>query len=71
MDLVPHYAERIAMTPLCLRLDEVAARIGVSPRTVSRLIASGDLPSITILRRRVVPVEALEAYLAGRIARAR
>lgn len=59
------------MTPLCLRLDEVAARIGVSPRTVSRLIASGDLPSITILRRRLVPVEALETYLAGRIERAR
>lgn len=59
------------MTPLCLRLDEVAARIGVSPRTVSRLIASGDLPSITVLRRRLVPVDALEAYLAGRIARAR
>lgn len=59
------------MTPLCLRLDEVADRIGVSARTVSRLIASGDLPSITVLRRRLVPIEGLEAYLASRIARAR
>jgi excisionase family DNA binding protein len=59
------------MTPLCLRLDEVADRIGVSARTVSRLIASGDLPSITVLRRRLVPVDALEAYIAGRIARGR
>lgn len=59
------------MTPLCLRLDEVAHRIGVSPRTVARLVASGDLPSITVLRRRLVPVEALETYLAGRIARGR
>lgn len=44
----------------------VADRLAVSARTINRMIASGDLPSFKVGRRRLIRVEALRAWLAGR-----
>jgi excisionase family DNA binding protein len=51
-------------------LQEVAEKLGVSPRTLARLIASGELPSLTIGRRRLIRSAALEAWLEAREMRA-
>lgn len=51
-------------TRLALAVDEVAEALGVSARTVERLIASGELPSKKLGRRRLVAVAALERFLA-------
>jgi excisionase family DNA binding protein len=44
---------------------EAARRLGISPRAVARLLASGELPSLRVGRRRLVPLGALERFLAG------
>lgn len=57
--------------PIALRLPEAARSLGVSVRTVQRLIASGDLPASRIGRVVVVEARALDALLAQtRIGRA-
>ena len=48
---------------LAVSVSEGARRLGVSVRTVSTLIARGDLGSCKIGRRRVIPIAALEAFL--------
>lgn len=47
-------------------LKEVADTLCVSLRTVCRLVADGDLPSVLIGRRRLIRRETLRAWLAGR-----
>lgn len=47
-------------------IQAVAEQLAISTRTVARLIANGDLPSVKIGRRRLIRVEALRAWLAGR-----
>lgn len=47
-------------------LKEVADTLCVSLRTVMRLVADGDLPSVLIGRRRLIRRETLRAWLAGR-----
>ena len=49
---------------LALTVIETAEALTVSTRTVERLIAKGELPSRKIGWRRVVPVAALNEYLA-------
>jgi excisionase family DNA binding protein len=39
---------------------ETADRLGVSARTVRRMIAGGRLPTVTLNRRRRIPAAALE-----------
>ena len=51
------------VTDNCLSLDEVASRLALSARTVARLVASGDLASIKIGRRRVIRSSALDTFL--------
>jgi excisionase family DNA binding protein len=48
-----------------LTLDEAAARLRVSRRTVQRLIAEGRIRPVRIRRRVLVTPRELEAYLAG------
>jgi excisionase family DNA binding protein len=43
-----------------LSIDETAERWGVSPWTVRRLIRAGDLCSVLIGTRRLVPLPAVE-----------
>lgn len=42
-----------------------AQALGVSERMVETLIQSGDLRSVRIGKRRLVPVQALDEYVAG------
>lgn len=48
---------------------DVARRLGLCVKTVHRLIAEGDLPSIKIGRRRLIVLEKLTFWLArkGRV----
>lgn len=47
---------------LLLPLEDAAGALGVSERTVKRLVAEGDLPSVKVERRRLVHVDDLTAY---------
>lgn len=48
-----------------LRIDDVAFGLGVSDRTVKRLIERGDLPVVRIGTATRVPRAALDAYVAS------
>jgi excisionase family DNA binding protein len=48
---------------LALSVGEVAAALGIGRRTVERAIADGVIPSVTLGRRRLVPVTALRSLL--------
>jgi len=41
---------------------EAARRLGLSTRTIAKLIARRELPSRKVGRRRIIPVVALEAF---------
>jgi len=41
---------------------EAARRLGLSARTVAKLVAKRELPSRKVGRRRIIPVAALEAF---------
>jgi excisionase family DNA binding protein len=45
-------------------VEEAAKRLGISPRGVARLMTSGELPSLRVGRRRLVPLGALERLIA-------
>ena len=49
--------------PRLLTIRDVAERLQVSPRTIHRLVASGDLTVIRISRAVRVSEEALKAFL--------
>jgi hypothetical protein len=54
------------MTPAPLTTKQLAARWGVSLRSVQRLIKTGALEAISITpRRQVIPWRVIEAYEAG------
>ena len=44
-----------------------AKRLGVSPRTVWRLVRDKDLDSITVGRRRLIPATSVAAFIAARL----
>jgi len=50
--------------PLLLRVEEVAHALSLGRTKVYELIASGDLPSVTIGAARRVPAEALRQWIA-------
>ena len=52
------------MTDLVLTVDEAAERLRVSRWTLYNLIRSNQLRTIKIGRRRLIPVNALDEYLA-------
>jgi excisionase family DNA binding protein len=43
-----------------------AAYLGISTRTLDRLIASGDIPIVKLARRLLIRKEALDAFLKSR-----
>jgi excisionase family DNA binding protein len=53
------------MERLAVSIEQAAEMIGVCGKTVRNLIASKELPSRKIGRRRVVRVRDLEAFLRG------
>ena len=54
-------------TPLLVRVEEAARMLSLGRSTVYELIASGQLPSITIGKSRRVPVEALKQWIVEHI----
>ncbi|QMU74606.1 helix-turn-helix domain-containing protein [Streptacidiphilus sp. PB12-B1b] len=54
-------------TLIALTVEEAARRLGVGRTTMYALVASGEIPSVTIGRLRRVPAEALKAYMAARV----
>lgn len=58
------------MPPRFYDRHEAAALLRVSVATVKRLLRSGELSSITIGDRRLIPVEAMEAFINARKAAA-
>lgn len=49
--------------PLTLSMNDAADRLGISRRTLDTLCAAGEVTSIKVGRRRLVPVGALDAYI--------
>jgi excisionase family DNA binding protein len=49
--------------PLAVSVEEAARRLSLSPRTVATLIATRELRSVKIGRRRVVTIKALQEFL--------
>ena len=47
-------------TPTCLSTQEAAQRLGVGLTTMKRLIASGEVKTATVGKRRMVPASELE-----------
>lgn len=54
---------------LAVSLKEAARRLGVSPRTCWTLANAGELPTFRIGARILVPVEALDQFVATRTRR--
>jgi excisionase family DNA binding protein len=53
-------------TLVALTVEEAARRLGVGRTTMYALIASGEIPSVTIGRLRRIPAHALNEYVAAR-----
>jgi len=62
--LPPLRTPRPMPAPLALRLSEAARALGLSSRTVRRLIESGDLPASRVGRVLLIQPEAIAALLA-------
>jgi excisionase family DNA binding protein len=53
---------------MALTVPEVAWELRCNPSTVWRLIAAGELPSVKVGRRRIVPRDAVEEFITTRCA---
>jgi excisionase family DNA binding protein len=63
-NVVPQILDRVSADPaLVMDVPEAAARIGLSESKTKRLIAAGEIASISMGRRRKVPLAAIEDYL--------
>lgn len=51
-------------------IEEAAQSLGVGRTTVYDLMSSGELESVKVGRRRIIPVDAIGAFLAARRAAA-
>ena len=49
---------------LAVNIPEAARRLGLSPRTVATLVSRRELFSQKVGRRRIIPITALEAFVA-------
>lgn len=59
-------ARRREAAPALLSMDEAADAIGVSRRTLDTLQAEGEIATLKIGRRRLVPADALRAFVNAR-----
>jgi excisionase family DNA binding protein len=48
---------------LAVSIREAARCLSLSPRTLATLVASHELPSRKVGHRRIIPIDALEAFL--------
>ncbi|MBO0691614.1 MAG: helix-turn-helix domain-containing protein [Acidimicrobiaceae bacterium] len=73
-DLIDEAVNRATANPvstnraITVSVAEAAERLAVGTTTVKTLIASGELPSVLVGDRRLIPVAALEAFIADRAA---
>lgn len=51
------------MTALLLPVVDAGAALGIGRTKVYELMATGDLESVTIGRKRLVPADSIEAYV--------
>jgi len=63
VDLVTELAERPAPAPLSVSVEKAARLIGVGRSTMFTLVHSGDVRSVRVRGRRLVPIRALEEFL--------
>ena len=54
-------------TKIALGLEEAAERLSIGNSLMRRLVAEGEIPSIKVAGRTLVPVKALEAYVLGKL----
>lgn len=53
------------MEPIGYSIEDGAKALGVGRSKTCELIASGQLESVKIGRRRIIPAESLRSYMAG------
>lgn len=53
------------MTPHCLSITDAAKALGISKSSAYKIISEGQLRSIRIGGRHVVPVASVEAFIAS------
>jgi excisionase family DNA binding protein len=65
-----HQTSRAGEQPakLLLRVEETATALGISRTAVFRLLAAGELASLTIGHRRRIPRSAIDEFIAARLA---
>jgi excisionase family DNA binding protein len=51
---------------LTLSIDEVCKKLGAGKSLVAKLIAAGEIPSMQLGRRRLVPADALRKFIEER-----
>jgi excisionase family DNA binding protein len=56
-----------SLVPLCLNLDDAATHLGISRRMLQILIGDGEIQSIKVGRRRLVPLSALEDFVERKL----
>ncbi|HLI00657.1 MAG TPA: helix-turn-helix domain-containing protein [Acidimicrobiales bacterium] len=54
--------------PLMVPIETAAEMLGLGRTTTFTLIKTGELPTITVGRRRLVPVDAVRKFVADRLA---
>jgi len=62
---MPQAKVNVTYTRRAYRVNEAVAAYRLSRSTIHKLIRSGALRSVKVGGRRLIPVEALEALLAG------
>lgn len=55
---------RRSVEPLAYSVSETAECLGVSTDSVRRLVREGELPTIPVIGRVVIPIRAIEDFLA-------
>jgi excisionase family DNA binding protein len=63
--------ENISALPALLSIAEFAAVLRIGLSTAKAIVARGEVESITIGRRRMVPGPEVQRYIEGRLAAAR
>lgn len=61
-------SKKNVISPLAVSPEEAAAMLGVGRTTTFNLIATGELTSFTVGRRRLVPVSAVVKFVEDHIA---
>lgn len=57
--------ENAVIPPVLYRVDEAAEALRISRSVIYELIRSGQLRTVKVGRRRLVPVQALDDYVAS------